>query len=58
MLGVVARVCGMTEVTKKACFSGENLNKAFSSERNPSVGTIMRVMKALKLELYIAQAAE
>lgn len=48
----------MTEVAKKAGLSGENLNKALSSEGNPSIGTIMRVMKALKLELHITQAAE
>lgn len=58
VLGVVAWVRGMTEVAKKAGLSGENLNKALSSEGNPSIGTIMRVMKALKLELHITQAAE
>ena len=58
VLGVVARVRGMTEVAKKAGLSGENRNKALSSEGNPSISTIMPVMKALKLELHITQAAE
>lgn len=57
-LGVVARARGMTDVAKKSGLSRESLYKALSSEGNPSFDTIMRVMKALNLELHIAQAAE
>jgi len=58
VLGVVARARGVAEVAKKAGLSGESLNKALSSEGNPSIDTIMRVMKALNLELHVTQAAQ
>ncbi len=58
VLGVVARARGMTEIAKKTGLSRESLYKALSSEGNPSIDTIMRVMKALDLEIHITQAAE
>ena len=57
-LGVVARAKGMTQVAQDAGLSRESLYKALSLEGNPSFDTIMRVMKALNLELHITQAAE
>lgn len=52
-LGVVARARGMTDVAKKSGLSIESLSKALSSEGNPSFETIMRVMKALNLEIHV-----
>ena len=57
-LGVVARAKGMTQVAQDAGLSRESLYKALSLEGNPSFDTILRVMKALNLELHIKQAAE
>lgn len=57
-LGVVARAKGMTQVAQDAGLSRESLYKALSLEGNPSFDTIMRVMRALNLELHITQAAE
>ena len=57
-LGVVARATGMTQVAQDAGLSRESLYKALSLEGNPSFDTILRVMKALNLELHITQAAE
>jgi probable addiction module antidote protein len=57
-LGVVARAKGMTQVAQDAGLSRESLYKALSLEGNPSFDTILRVMKALNLELHITQAAE
>lgn len=57
-LGVVSRAKGMTQVAQDAGLSRESLYKALSLEGNPSFDTILRVMKALNLELHITQAAE
>ncbi len=57
-LGVVARAKGMTQVAQDAGLSRESLYKALSLEGNPSFDTILRVMKALNLELHVTQAAE
>ena len=57
-LGVVARAKGMTQVAQDAGLSRESLYKALSLEGNPSFDTILRVMKALNLELHVKQAAE
>ena len=57
-LGVVARAKGMTQVAQDAGLSRESLYKALSLEGNPSFDTILRVLKALNLEVHIAQAAE
>ena len=57
-LGVVARAKGMTQVAQDAGLSRESLYKALSLEGNPSFDTILRVIKALNLELHITQAAE
>lgn len=55
-LGVVARAHGMSDVAKKSGLSRESLYKALSSEGNPSFDTIMRVMKALNLEIHVGAA--
>ena len=55
-LGIVARARGMTDIAKKSGLSRESLYKALSSEGNPSFDTIMKVMKALDLELHVGAA--
>jgi len=56
-LGVIARARGMSQVARDAGISREGLYKALSDEGNPSFGTILKVIKALGLQLHGAQAA-
>ncbi|MCG1042115.1 putative addiction module antidote protein [Mycetohabitans sp. B8] len=51
-LGVIARARGMTQVARDAGLTREGLYKALSSEGNPSFGTILKVIKALGLQLH------
>lgn len=55
-LGDIARARGMTRVAGEAGLSRESLYKALSGERSPGFDTILRVMKALGLELHAAAA--
>ena len=55
-LGVVARARGMTQVAQDAGLSQESLCKALSLGGNPSFDTIMRVLRALHLDLHVSPA--
>ncbi len=50
-LGVVARARGMSEVAKKTGLSREQLYRSFSGRGNPTLKTMLTVMKALGIEL-------
>jgi probable addiction module antidote protein len=50
-LGDVARARGMAMVAKEAGLSRESLYRSLSAEGNPSLGTIVRVAKALGIKL-------
>jgi len=50
-LGVVARARGMTEIAKKAGIGRESLYKALREEGNPEMGTVMKVLAALGVQL-------
>ena len=52
-LGVVARAKGMGQIAKDAGLSRESLYKALSAGGNPEFGTILKVMKALRLRLSV-----
>lgn len=52
-LGVVARTRGMSEVARQASVSRESLYRALSADGNPELGTVMRVMQALGLQLSV-----
>jgi probable addiction module antidote protein len=54
-LGVIARARGMTQLARDTGLARENLYKALSTEGNPEFGTILKVVKALGLQLH-AQA--
>ena len=51
-LGDIARAKGMTQVARDAGLSRESLYKALSGERTPGFDTILKVVKALELELH------
>lgn len=53
-LGDIARARGMTQVAKDTGLSRESLYKALSGEGNPSFDTILRVTRALGLQLHVS----
>lgn len=53
-LGDIARAKGMTQVARDAGLSRESLYKALSGERTPGFDTILKVVRALGLELHAA----
>ena len=53
-LGDIARAKGMSQVARDSGLSRESLYKALSGERNPSFDTILKVTRALGLELHAA----
>jgi probable addiction module antidote protein len=55
-LGDVARARGMTEIARKAGMSRESLYRALSSDGNPELATVMKVMKALGLRMSVTSA--
>ncbi|HHB89893.1 MAG TPA: putative addiction module antidote protein [Anaerolineae bacterium] len=52
-LGDIARAKGMSYVAREAGLSRESLYKALSGQRSPSFETILKVLKALDLELRV-----
>lgn len=50
-LGVVARARGMSEIAKETGLSREQLYRSFSERGNPTLKTILAVLKALGIEL-------
>ncbi len=53
-LGDIARAKGMTQVARDTGLSRESLYKALSGDRTPGFDTILRVVKALGMELHAA----
>lgn len=50
-LGDIARARGMAQLAKDTGISREGLYKALSAEGNPSLATVLKVVKALGLRL-------
>jgi probable addiction module antidote protein len=50
-LGNIARAHGMVQLAKETGITREGLYKALSAEGNPSLGTVLKVLKALGLKL-------
>lgn len=50
-LGVVARVKGMTEIARKTGLAREQLYKSLSENGNPTLETILAVLKAIGFEM-------
>jgi probable addiction module antidote protein len=50
-LGVVARARGMAQIAGQTGLSREQLYRSFSENGNPTLKTILAVMKALGIEL-------
>ncbi len=52
-LGNVARAKGMTSIAERAQLGRQSLYKALSGERDPRVGTLMRVLDAVGVKLTV-----
>ena len=50
-LGAIARAHGMVQLAKETGLTREGFYKALSAEGNPSLGTVLKVLKALGLKL-------
>jgi len=55
-LGDIARAQGMTKVARDAGVSRESLYRALSGERSPDFATILKVTKALGVQLHVSAA--
>lgn len=53
-LGIIVRAKGMTQLADEAGVSRENLYQALSPEGKPEFATVLRVVKALGLQLHAA----
>ena len=53
-LGVIARARGMTQLARDTGLTREGLYKALSADGNPEFATVMKVIKALGLQLHAA----
>lgn len=53
-LNTIARSRGMTALARETGVSREALYRAFSDQGNPTLDTLMRVMKALGVRLAVA----
>jgi len=56
-LGDIARAKGMAVVARKAGLGRESLYKALSTNGNPEFATVLRVIRALGLQLKAVPAA-
>jgi probable addiction module antidote protein len=50
-LGVVARAKGMTELARETGLSREQLYRSFSEQGNPTLKTMLAVMRALGVDM-------
>ena len=56
-VGNVARAAGMAAVAREAQLGRPSLYKALSGERDPRIGTVMKVLDALGIRLSVAARA-
>ena len=56
VLGDIARAKGMTQIAREAGLGRESLYKALSTGGNPEFATILKVVRALGLQLRVEAA--
>ena len=56
-LGDIARAKGMTDLSRETGLGRESLYKALSAGGNPQLGTVLKVAKALGLQIHVKPAA-
>jgi probable addiction module antidote protein len=52
-IGVIARARGMTQVAKDAGLGRESLYKSLRAGGNPTFSTVLRVLKALRMDFQV-----
>jgi len=57
-LGTIAKARGMSQLAKDTGLGRESLYKALSGEGNPSFATILKVTRALGLELVVTRRGQ
>lgn len=57
-LGVVARAKGMADIAKETGLSREQLYRSFSVKGNPTLKTILTVMRALGIDITVKMHAK
>lgn len=55
-IGDVARARGMSEIAEKSGLSRESLYRALSSDGNPEMATVLKVMRALGMRVSVTPA--
>ena len=55
-LGDIARAKGMSQIARETGLGRESLYKALSPEGNPEFSTVLKVIKALGLQLHAQPA--
>jgi probable addiction module antidote protein len=55
-LGIIARSRGMAELSKETGLTREGLYRSLSADGNPSLDTLVKVLKALGLKLAVKAA--
>lgn len=55
-LGVIARARGMSEIAKKTGLRREGLYKMLSSQGNPELTTVLRILQAIGIQLVAEPA--
>ena len=53
VLGDIARAKGMTQISNRTGLGRESLYKALSQNGNPEFATVLKVIKALGLQLHV-----
>lgn len=56
VLGDIARAKGMSQIAREAGLGRESLYKALSPTGNPEFATILKVVRALGLQLHVQEA--
>jgi len=56
ILGDIARAKGMSQIAREAGLGRESLYKALSTSGNPEFATILKVVRALGLQLHVQAA--
>jgi probable addiction module antidote protein len=56
-IGNVARAKGMSEIAKETGLNRENLYKSLSAQGHPELGTAMKVLESLDMELIVRPKA-
>lgn len=56
-MGIAARAKGMSEIAREAGLSREQLYRSFSEHGNPTLKSMLAVMKALGVDINVSAAA-